>query len=386
MIPIAHEDLAPHIGRARLIFEPRRRDDPQLVEEMHLRRDVLLERHPLLEDLRQARPVLLALEPPLELRERLGVMRLRLEHALPQRDRRVWLAQLLARELRQLDQALVTLLAIAEEPDLALGNRDVRIVVAALIVDILEDADRLAVLGLVREDRLVVLDRLGGVREALDHDAGDLRMQVDELLRVRLVLDLLLQDLHEIRPALHLGVLGRQRVERADVAGVDLEDRLPRRNDLRGRIHLDLVDVDHLHEEQDLVIHIGGPKAVEALLEELDHRVPFPDRGVQATQRLIGLVVLGHELAQLLPELDRLLVLLLLLGQPRQEAPRFDRVLDAALLRLRQDLLESPPVVLRRVELDVERPQELGRLGPIGQRLDTAEGHLGHLLVAETLP
>src|SRR5580692_6416449 len=97
-------------------------------------------------------PGLLALVQLLELAERLHVVGLAAEDLLPQLDRDRRLLELLRGQLRDLDAPELLRVLVGQELDLALVDADELLPVAPLLVHLLEEAERLAVVGVELED------------------------------------------------------------------------------------------------------------------------------------------------------------------------------------------------------------------------------------------
>ena len=85
----------------------------------------------------------------------------------------------------------------------------------------LRNAERLGVVRIELEDRLVRLDRLGLVRELLQEQVRDAQVQLDLLVGRLDDRRLLAQQRDQIRPALHRLVLRGQRVGGLEVVGLD---------------------------------------------------------------------------------------------------------------------------------------------------------------------
>ena len=223
----------------------------------------------------QLAPRLLALVQLLELAQRLEVLGVVRQHLLPKLDRDRRLLHLLGGELRHLDAAGLALVGVGELVDLALVDRDQLLPVAALLVHLLDEAERLAVVGIQLEDRLVGLDRLGLVRELLEKQVRDRRCSA---IFSSADLDdrrLLAQQRDQIRPALHRLVLRGQRVGGVEVVGLDGEDLVERVDDHHIQLQTIAIDLDHLLEQTGIFVLGRRPgRLLDGLLQHLDEGVP----------------------------------------------------------------------------------------------------------------
>ena len=91
-------------------------------------------------------------------------------------------------------------------------------------------------------------------------------------------------DADEIRPALHVLVLRRQRVERAPVAGLQREDGVVGVDHHHVELQPRLVDVDHLEQRATFSSARGVGELLGLFLEQLDERVPPLGLAIQRAQ------------------------------------------------------------------------------------------------------
>ena len=196
------------------------------------------------------------------------------------------LLHLLGGELRHLDAAGLAFAGILELVDLALVDRDQLLPVAALLVHLLDERERLAVVRIQLQDRLVGLDRLRLVGELLEEQIGDPRVQRDLVFGRLDDRGLLAQQRDQVRPALHRLVLRGELVGRVEVVGLDVEDLVVRVDDHHIELQTIAIDLDHLLEDRDLVVGRRPARLLDGLFQRLDERVPAFRLLVQIRERL----------------------------------------------------------------------------------------------------
>ena len=136
----------------------------------------------------------------------------------------------------------------------------------------------------------------------------------------------------------------------------------------------------------DLFIGVGSRHRVQIVLEQLEQRVPFLGRRVEAAKRPDGLRQVGTEAQDPLPDVDRLVgVLGPLLGRARHLDAHLHPPLDIGLglLRLGQDSEQLGGLVPGRVVLAVELHHHVVRGVELAH---AAEEGLGHVRLPEPLP
>ncbi len=302
-------------------------------------------------------------------------------NALPQLRGDPGVADPLAGQAGELDEGDGPRLGrVVRELDLLLGDLDELLPGLALLVQVLERADRFDVPGLELDDRLVVLDGLRRVGKPLQHERRDFAVQAQLLVGIGRRLDARLKDPDQIRPALHAGVDGLQRVQRLRVVRLEFEHRLPGPDDLGVGLDVLLVDVDGAQENFDLAVDVTrGFGGLLLLLQQIDEAVPLADLGVQPFEFGEDLVVGRILVVDALPEGQRLVVPSLALGDLGELALDDDRLVAHRGV----ELLQTAPVVAARVKLGVELADQAtlarGCLQP-------AEIDLGAIGVVELLP
>ena len=321
-----------------------------------------------LEQLRDVQLLFGVGQDPLERRQRLGVLGLDLQDLAVGLDGGARLAELLLAQVAEAAEERDGLVGVLGQLQLALEVVGQLAEVAAAQVQAIERAQRLDVVGVVLEDRLPGLDRLGRVVEHLLPDGRDAHA---DLLALRGLLDqreLLGERLDQIRPALGARVQPLERHQRRRVLGLD---RLRAAEVLDGLLRLlQLLVVGDRDHQQQLALERRRQLllAAERPLVQRHQRRPVVEDRRQVLQRLARrrrLGVLGERARVGVPRLLGVAQL----GLERADAQQQRHALAGVLLVIEPDALD----------LDQAR----GVVGLLVDRLEHLDGDHLQLAVAE---
>ena len=199
-----------------------------------------------------------------------------------------------------------------------------------------------------------------GRRRILGDPLGEVRQAPQEHLPLRRILAVVQLDLQrdgDVSLVAGLLVEGREGDRDGEVVVVEREGALQGLDGLVGLVHPSLVQVGDLEEQRGALGALGG---LRLALEHADELAPLVLLGVELLQalhvadgevelleRVLGAPVLGVELVERLPRLDRAAVVVQLVAVVR---PELDEVVD----------------LLRLVALDLgQGRQDAGELGPL---------------------
>ena len=172
-----------------------------------------------------------------------------------------------------------------------------------MLVEDVETRERLEIVGIELENLLVRVDRLRDVAELALVDRADLVVDALLLFGVGDEVGLLRVDAEEIGPAREPEVELDERVERAHVVRVDLEDLLVDRDRLLGLLEHVLFDRRGLEERFLLVVRLFEDLGLA--LEDLRELGVALRRAEEALERLGGGEVLRVDLEHLAVARDR---------------------------------------------------------------------------------
>ena len=392
----AAEDLAGGAPRAQLLVQQR----PLALEQRQLDRGIAGGVLALaIEDLDQRRPAALALVEAGESGQRLGIALGDLQHLVPEVDRLARLVEPLGGQLGHLGQAVAALLG-GDVRELFLVDLEQRLPGPAARVQLLEPLAGLEVRGIGLEDLLEAGHRVLVLAELLGPQRGDAPVQRQALRRLGGRLGLAREDLDEVGPAPLRLVARRQRRQRRRVVGLERDDAQVGVDHHDVQVQAISIDRDDIQVTIDLFVDRLGRDRLEILLEQLEQRVPLLGARVEPLERLDRLGQVRLQAQQALPDVDRLLGVLLvplpfrglafalglalLDGARHLDAHRHLAVdVGLGLLRLRQqrhqlrDLVPAGEVVAIEVDHRAVARVDLAH---------AAEDHLGLLDLAELLP
>src|SRR5581483_5492325 len=365
------------LARIRRVARPQLRERDQLVELARL----LIVR---LQHLGRAQTQVLVVEQTLQPRARLRVPRIQLEHLAIALERLVVALEPVedpGDAQPQLDALLRRRVRLLVDRQLPLQNLQQVDRAVLRFVEPRQRLERRLIVRLLVEDRVIAGDRLARVFQLALSELRDAPHEIAARVRHLLEIEPSAQHVHQLRPLALRGVQPFERVERALLLGVGLEN-FAVRADGRARIDRQLL-LDAPDAEEQLLAILGTRRPLGLAVQDVDQLGPRLGRLVEARERrrrrTRGLLVRRIEIEQPPPRraplLDVAQIVLVQLGDFFQQLAAqldvFRLGRDQRLLPRRRQVAEPPEH--HRQPLDVlahlrVRRIDAQRLAPRGER------------------